>query len=148
MDCTPTSSPDEAMIISGLSASAAKGIVGYSAGLIVKVVSMAARMVWPSGSARATSAAAMLPPAPALFSTITLVLSAAAMRSATARASVSVGPPAANATTIRIGLEVDSTGDWACAARPAERPMDSSANAAARRTRTVRDIGWVSMASE
>jgi hypothetical protein len=51
-------------------------------------------MVWPSGSARATSAAPIEPEAPALFSMTTVCPTCLAMNSPNARASRSVCPPA------------------------------------------------------
>src|SRR4051794_14546196 len=54
----------------------------------------------------------MLPEAPATFSTTIVVCNSAAMRSDRIRASVSVGPPAANGTTRVIGR--DGNG-WALA---------------------------------
>ena len=62
-------------------------------------------MVVPSGVARATRAPAMLPEAPATFSTTIVACSPAAIRSDRIRASVSVGPPAANGTTSVMGRE-------------------------------------------
>ncbi|MGX1044306.1 hypothetical protein AB7M41_004012 [Bradyrhizobium diazoefficiens] len=82
-------------------------------------------IVVPSGVARATRAPAMLPEAPATFSTTTVVCSSAAIRSDRMRASVSVGPPAANGTTSVMGR--DGKG-WApagaaAAAHPINTPM-------------------------
>ena len=67
--------------------------------------------VWPSAGARATSMAAMLPPAPGLFSTITGWPSVLPMSSAISRASVSVVPPAVAPTISFMGL----AGKAACA---------------------------------
>jgi hypothetical protein len=57
--------------------------------------------------ARATLVAPMVPPAPAVFSTTKLALPPMALRIASPswRATRSVGPPAANGTTMEIGLE-------------------------------------------
>jgi hypothetical protein len=49
--------------------------------------------------------APMLPPAPALFSTTMGCPSSSVIRAPMMRATVSVGPPAANETTSRIGFE-------------------------------------------
>jgi hypothetical protein len=61
--------------------------------------------VWPSGSALASRPAAKVPPAPATFSTTTGCPSVRAIGPAIRRATVSVGPPAANGTIIVIGRE-------------------------------------------
>jgi hypothetical protein len=68
-------------------------------------------MVVPSAAARATRAPAMLPDAPATFSTTMVACNSAAIRSDRIRASVSVGPPAANGTTRVMGREGNG---WAC----------------------------------
>ena len=57
---------------------------------LVKLISS----VLPSGAALATASAAMLPPAPGRFSTITVRPSCRPISLASARASVSVEPPA------------------------------------------------------
>ncbi len=59
--------------------------------------------VYPSGAARATSAVASAPPAPALFSTITDCLRISPRRGLIARATASVPPPGANPVTSRTG---------------------------------------------
>ena len=59
--------------------------------------------VCPSGAALATASAAMLPPAPGLFSTMTVRPSAGPMLTASERASVSVEPPAGAPTRMRTG---------------------------------------------
>ena len=68
--------------------------------------------VWPSGAARATCSAAMLPLAPALFSTTMGWPSACESLSPSARAARSVEPPGGKPTSMRIGL----LGYWAQAA--------------------------------
>src|SRR5262245_22417629 len=61
------------------------------------------KMVWPSGSELATAAAAMLVPAPGLFSITTCWPQIRDSRSAVMRATVSVDPPGAYGTTMRTG---------------------------------------------
>ncbi|MNV73445.1 hypothetical protein D3C71_1665950 [compost metagenome] len=85
--------------------------------------------VYPSGSARATAVVPIVPPAPALFSTMTCLPSASFNCCASARASVSAAPPGGKGTTMRMGL---SGYVWACAAAP--RPMVSSPARAVART--------------
>src|ERR1700694_616754 len=58
--------------------------------------------VWPSGSAFATEALPMVPPAPVRFSTITLRPSSVPSSALKARARMSCTPPAANGTTMRM----------------------------------------------
>src|SRR5262245_56345325 len=74
--------------------------------------------VVPSGSALATRVLPIVPPAPAMFSTRTRVDSFSLMPSATRRAIVSVGPPAAKGATMVICFE--ESADWA-AAEPADK---------------------------
>ena len=69
--------------------------------------------VCPSGLALATSAAPTLPPAPALFSTMTGCPRAFCNSGARARASTSVVPPGANGPTMRSALVVESAA-FAC----------------------------------
>lgn len=64
---------------------------------------MPAINVWPSGFARATSAAAIVPAAPALFSTTTGCPSSTVNRAPSLRAIKSVEAPGANGTSNRIG---------------------------------------------
>lgn len=61
--------------------------------------------VWPSAGARATLLAPIVPPAPVALS-MTMVALSRCLRIASAswRATVSVGPPAANGTTMVMGL--------------------------------------------
>ena len=59
--------------------------------------------VWPSGEARATAAAAVMPPAPGMFSITTGLPNESAIFCATARAVMSPRPPGPNPTTILIG---------------------------------------------
>src|SRR6266849_7939266 len=61
-------------------------------------------IVWPSGDALATISEPITPPAPGRLSAITGGPSAAASFAPTARDKMSVVPPAANGTMIRIGL--------------------------------------------
>ncbi|MGY4467973.1 hypothetical protein ACVWWK_003682 [Bradyrhizobium sp. LB9.1b] len=65
----------------------------------------------------------MLPEAPATFSTTTVVCSSAAMRSDRMRASVSVGPPAANGTTRVMGR--DGNGCALAGAIPVVHPISA-----------------------
>lgn len=67
------------------------------AGALAKEVAPMSK-VRPSGLARETYSAAMLPPAPALFSTMTAVCHRALSDCATMRATRSVVPPGANGT--------------------------------------------------
>ena len=59
-------------------------------------------MVYPSGAARTTRPTPMVPAAPVTFSMMTDCPSKTCILAATIRASVSVGPPAENGTTIVI----------------------------------------------
>ena len=61
-------------------------------------------MVWPSGSALATDAVPVRPPAPARFSITTGWPSSVANLSPRMRAKVSAGPPAGNGTTNLMAL--------------------------------------------
>src|SRR5690349_17466291 len=63
------------------------------------------RSVYPSGAAFATASAAMLPPAPGRFSTMTGCPSDFASGSASARATTSGWPPGAKGTTILTGRD-------------------------------------------
>ena len=76
----------------------------YSAGLVAMPM-WCSSMVYPSGAALATLAAPSVPPAPPTFS-ITMAWPPSGLRSASARsrATLSVGPPAANGTMIVIVL--------------------------------------------
>ena len=60
--------------------------------------------MWPSGAERITSVAPMIVDAPGLFSTITETPSDCVSFAASARAWMSVWPPAGKGTTIRTGL--------------------------------------------
>src|ERR1700680_2358456 len=62
-------------------------------------------IVYPSGAARATLPTPIVPAAPLTFSTITGCPSETCILAAMIRASVSVGPPAANGNTIVMGCE-------------------------------------------
>jgi hypothetical protein len=59
--------------------------------------------VWPSGAARATDAAALIPPAPGMFSITTGLPNESDIFCATARAVMSPRPPGPKPTTILIG---------------------------------------------
>jgi len=80
-------------VIGVKSFSASYGMRLYSHGLMACVATAPITTVWPSAGAWATRPAPMLPPAPGLFSTITLPRLAAAA-SASERAAASSGPPA------------------------------------------------------
>jgi hypothetical protein len=56
------------------------------------------RSVWPSGAARATDSAPMLPPAPARLMTTTGCFHSSLMRAASTRETGSTAPPAGNGT--------------------------------------------------
>ncbi len=114
--CAPKSSPEEAITTRGLRSCVEKGSRPYSEGLIVNVVSIPLRMVWPSAAALATSAAATLPPAPALLSTTTACPRALLIFSASRREAMSEGPPGGNELTMRMVL--DGKAVWADAAAP------------------------------
>ena len=62
--------------------------------------------VCPSCGALATLLAPIVPPAPATFSTTTLAPKGLRKASAKSRATRSVGPPAANGTTMEMGLSL------------------------------------------
>ena len=62
------------------------------------------KIVYPSGSDRAAYSLPMLVPAPALFSMNTVWPHIAESFSASMRATISVGPPAATATMMRTGF--------------------------------------------
>jgi len=70
-----------------------------SAGLAEWVVLVAENSVWPSAGARATATAAIVPFAPARFSTRTVAPIASASSGATMRPTPSVPEPAAKGTT-------------------------------------------------
>src|SRR5919108_3469292 len=84
--------------------------------------------VWPSGAARATSAAPTLPAAPGLFSTSTGLPSETVSFSERMRPMRSSGPPAVNGLTSLTGFD-----GKACAAACSETSASSSS--AARFTR-------------
>jgi hypothetical protein len=70
------------------------GSFDFSAGFIVQVVLLLISSVWPSGAACATAWAPSTVPAPALFSTITVLPAICCCRwRATMRPSVSAAPP-------------------------------------------------------
>jgi hypothetical protein len=79
--------------------------------------------VWPSGAARLTPVAPIVPVAPGLFSTTNGCPNFSCSLGAIARASVSVDPPGGNGTTIVTGLVgqasawVESASDIASAAK-------------------------------
>ena len=71
------------------------------AGISTWVEVLPNRKVWPSGAARATSAAPVTPPPPPRFS-VTTVPSSGFIRSAHSRPTTSVAPPGENGTTSRM----------------------------------------------
>src|SRR5690606_34604994 len=73
-------------------------------GVIVIMLALVTRIVWPSGSAFLTASAAMAPFAPVRFSTTNGWPSFSVNCAATIRATWSIGPPAAKLTTILTGL--------------------------------------------
>jgi hypothetical protein len=80
------------------------GSFRYSEELIVCVCKSVKKRVWPSGAALATISAAIVVPAPGRFSTITCWPRLFVISAAVVRANVSVAPPGANGTSMRIGL--------------------------------------------
>ena len=68
------------------------GIFAYSQGLMACVATAPITIVVPSGAALAAASAPMLPPAPGRFSTMTTPR-LSLTRSASARATMSSGPP-------------------------------------------------------
>src|SRR5215470_18011622 len=110
--------------------------------------------VWPSGAARATRPVPMVPAAPVGFSTMTDWPSDPFIRSASTRASASVGPPAGKGTTMvtgRIGLrlrvldEGEPCGDCDCSQEPAHLIPPAATEAATRvlrRRRTRVHVAW------
>ena len=73
--------------------SALYGMLGYRLGLMAWVATAPMRMVCPSGAARATTPAPMLPPAPGTLSTTTGCLMLAETFCPRRRATVFSGPP-------------------------------------------------------
>ncbi|MNT54381.1 hypothetical protein D3C72_1915420 [compost metagenome] len=78
------------------------GSVLYRLALMAWLVKLISRVL-PSGTALATASAAMLPPAPGRFSTITVRPNRRPISVARVRASVSVDPPAGAPTRMRTG---------------------------------------------
>ena len=103
---------DTRLAIGVRSFSGSIGMLEYTCGLIVIRLSAPRRSVWPSGAARATSAAAALPLAAGLLSTTTGWPSAGEIFSASTRATMSGAPPGGIVTRMWIGRD----GNWACAA--------------------------------
>jgi hypothetical protein len=101
--CATSTELDVTSCVSGVkSATGSYGSLGYSVALIVWLVNETSRLL-PSGGDLATVSAAMLPPAPDLFSTITLRPSSRPISGASSRAIVSVLPPGGVPTHSRIG---------------------------------------------
>ncbi|MDT4875950.1 hypothetical protein FQZ97_1113570 [compost metagenome] len=98
-----------------------------SQGLMPCEAVVAMPSVRPSGAALATALTPMLPPAPGLFSTIT-VPSDPLTASARMRAVTSIGPPGAKGTTMRVVPPA-----WACA---------SVGNASAEVARAMEVMRW------
>src|SRR5262245_53035584 len=110
------------------------GMFLYNPGLIACVDTVAISNVYPSGEAFATTSAPILPPAPVRFSTTNCCPSSSPIFAPMRRATMSVGPPAAKGTTMRIGF--DGYASPAVAAAPA------SANAAIIAARPRRAINF------
>src|SRR6516225_3600261 len=84
------------------------------------------KIVYPSGSDRAAYSLPMLLPAPALFSMNTVWPHSAESFSASMRATISVGPPAATGTMMRTGLV--GYPDFDVCARPSlKKRLDANA---------------------
>src|SRR6185436_1230188 len=118
--CATSNELDVTSCVSGVkSATGSYGSFGYSVALIVWLVNETSRLL-PSDADLATVSAAMLPPAPDLFSTITWRPSRRAISGAISRATVSVLPPGGVPTHSRIGAPL-----WAWADAPeASRAMN------------------------
>src|SRR5882762_2932475 len=82
-------------------------VLGFDGTMVINphVPSKPSTSVWPSGALLATCSVPMLPEAPGRFSTTTGWPRRAPSRSVTARALVSVTPPAAKGTTNRTGRD-------------------------------------------
>lgn len=93
--------------------------------------------VWPSAGARATNCAAIMPLAPALLSTITVVFVCSPTDWAKARASWSVALPAAKGTTRVMGL----LGKVWAAAGPARQAAAANARVLRASRREIRFMG-------
>src|SRR5215510_13934211 len=89
------------------------------------------RIVYPSGSALATDAAPMVPPAPVRFSTTTAWPSRAASWSETVRAMMSMALPAVTGTITRSGLLGQACACASCVGAPVE-PSNKANMASAR----------------
>ena len=100
----------------------------YTWALSVSVLELVIRSVWPSAGARATKSAAMLPLAPALFSTSTGWPSARASSGAMVRAIASIDPPAGTVTTRFTAFEGN------CCATAIDCTIARNANATMRMT--------------
>src|SRR6218665_3878961 len=100
-----------------------KGIWGISAGFIACVLIEPTSSVYPSGLALATTAEPIFPEAPALLSTITGFPRDFPSRSASARAKISVEPPAAHGTIKVTGFSGKAAGAKVDAASASARKM-------------------------
>jgi hypothetical protein len=87
----------------------------------------------------------MVPPAPGLFSTITVWPSTSRIGWAIARASWSVVPPAGYGTTMRITREGNASPCWLKAGSPTEAaaPPAASILSALRRVCRVMVVSWL-----
>ena len=91
-------------VIGAKSFTGSYGSFGYSDWLMPCVPTVPISSVWPSAGERATSLAPRLPPAPGLLSTMKGWPNTRPSSGASARARMSVVPPAAKGTTMRTGL--------------------------------------------
>src|SRR5687768_5521277 len=83
---------------------------------------------YPSGGALASRSVAMVPPAPGRFSTMTDWPSASARRCAYMRVAMSMPPPAAKPTMMRMGLVgYDGAEDVCASATPANNAIEPTA---------------------
>ena len=96
---TRISGTEATWVSSRKSVSGRNGMLSRKFTLMASALEAAMPMVWPSGSALATEAVPVSPPAPARFSITTLLPRRAPILSASTRAKVSAGPPAGNGTT-------------------------------------------------
>ena len=81
----------------------------------------------------------MLPPAPARLSTMNCWPKALVSSGASARARMSVVPPAANGTTMRTGL----VGQWLCACADSRQSGQRERGQATRRPAATAPVGWM-----
>ncbi len=136
LSCTAISSAPEGNIVTGArSLSGLKGSLRYSTRAAQTVVEMVTRKVWPSGGDFATKSAAIVPLAPVRFSTTTGWPNLRDRNSPYWREKLSVRPPVAVPTTMRIGLEGQAA--WPIAKRGSAAVVPAAAAAPSRRRRPM-----------